>query len=164
MSFLVPEGFISVECEFIDLGNGNIFIINDDSTREKCKKKGRKITKIKANFRRPTWGSYNRYTKGTIKENLYNNESYVDAALLEQQRFMALLEEIYEIQDGKENKITLTQELFEKINYEIVLKLMRSLDLVIQKEKIKAMKELDILNDDEDDENKEDKTKDEDEN
>ena len=161
MGFLVSKDLVTVKIEYIELGENNVFVISSEEYRNICNEKKIKIKTIAAKFSRPSWGKFNEYIKGTIRDDSQDGSSYMDTVLLRQQKFRYLLEEIYEIEDGENVSILLTEELLKRINADLAIALVAKYDETLNDERIEAAKILGLFDVEEEEEPKEEKPKEE---
>lgn len=149
MGFIVSNDLIESKVDYIELGKNEVLVIGKDQYGEICKKKGIKVKTLLAKFSRPSWGKFNLYVRGTVKDDLSTGESHMDTVLLRQQKFRYLLEEIYEVIDEELKPITLTEHLFENINADLALALVNGFDRSLISEREEAANILGIFNFDE---------------
>lgn len=163
MGFLVPDDLITSKIDYIELGD-QVLVIANDAYMDICKKKKVEIKSIKAKFARPAWGVFNQYIKGTVSDDLNTGDSTMDTVMLRQQKFRILLEEIYEIIDGEDVLIPLTEKLFDRINTDIAIALVAGYDVELTREREEAASILGLFDELKDEKDKKNESKIPDEN
>lgn len=134
--FMVSTEPIKIEVEYVDI-DGFIIIIRNDDDKEVCRKEGI-LKNIKAEFRRPSWRTYNRYMKESARYDPISGEQYIDAIGLRDAKLRVLLREI--VADGE--KLPLDREFFDFLNPDVGLALTDSLDMVLIEEQAGALQVL----------------------
>ena len=162
MGFLVSNDLVSSKVDYVELGENNVLVISNEKGREICKKNDLKIKTIVAKFSRPAWGTFNSYMNGTVMNNAETGISSMDSVKLRQQKFRYLLEEIYEVINGEDKKIVLSESLFDNINIDIALSLIGGYDDALDKEREAAIELLGLFDEEEKKEEDKDEKKEED--
>lgn len=152
MSFLVSKEFIKVEMEYVDLGDGFVLVINNDTERDFIKSKNLKIEKVKAGFSRPTWGSYCLYMKDVITRDPVSGELLMDNATFRKNKFRILLEELFEIKmvDGelKPVSVPLTPDFYGRCSTDFASGLIGKFDEVYETERTSILKKHGLMDSD----------------
>lgn len=140
MAFTVSNKMVEVEVEYLDLENGSIIVVSNETQRRLFKDK---IKICKLFFNRPKGSNFNLYMKDCVSYDERNN-MIVDTMKVVHQKFLYLLERVI---DGDGIELILTNDFYDNIDTDFMRSAIDSFDAKIFQEKIEFLQKMGIFDD-----------------